>query len=100
VIRKLYLFIDNLNAEKMLKIYQKALIPSAPNAGLSVKIKIKIGYFRRIMSPNIEARSTDFRKREIETLHWPSQSPDANPIENIWLLIKRKLRGRPTSTSK
>lgn len=33
VIRKLYLFIDNLNAEKMLKIYQKALIPSAPNAG-------------------------------------------------------------------
>jgi hypothetical protein len=26
-------------------------------------------------------------------LEWPSRSPDLNPIENIWSLMKRALRG-------
>lgn len=29
---------------------------------------------------------------------WPGNSPDFNPIENLWGLIKRRLRGRNTST--
>lgn len=29
---------------------------------------------------------------------WPGNSPDFNPIENIWSLIKRRLRGRDTSS--
>ncbi|EFN84665.1 Transposable element Tcb1 transposase, partial [Harpegnathos saltator] len=27
----------------------------------------------------------------ITVLQWPSQSPDANPIENIWSAMKHKL---------
>lgn len=29
---------------------------------------------------------------------WPGNSPDLNPIENLWALIKRKLRERDTSS--
>ena len=36
----------------------------------------------------------------ITTLDWPSQSPDANPIENVWSVVKRKLAGRRVFTLK
>ena len=36
----------------------------------------------------------------ITTLDWPSQSPDANPIENVWSVLKRKLAGKRVFTLK
>jgi hypothetical protein len=32
-----------------------------------------------------------FREREIACLHWPSLSPDLNPVENLWAEIVRKV---------
>jgi len=32
-----------------------------------------------------------FEENHIETLNWPPQSPDLNPIENLWNWITRKL---------
>ena len=30
--------------------------------------------------------------------NWPGNSPDLNPIENLWAIIKSKLKGRDTSS--
>jgi hypothetical protein len=30
----------------------------------------------------------------IESINWPPSSPDLNPIENIWRVLKQRLRNR------
>jgi len=40
-----------------------------------------------------------FNENNIEVLPWPAQSPDCNPIENLWGIIKYKI-GKKIFTSK
>ncbi|KAF4033805.1 DDE superfamily endonuclease [Phytophthora infestans] len=37
------------------------------------------------------------KEKEVELLPHPAQSPDLNPIENLWALVKQELSKRPAS---
>ena len=35
-----------------------------------------------------------FQENEWEVLEWPAYSPDLNPIDNLWAILKQRLRKR------
>lgn len=39
------------------------------------------------------------KRWNVQVLPWPAQSPDLSPIENLWSLVSRKLRGKVFSNS-
>ncbi len=55
--------------------------------------------FQQDLAPahSAKATSTWFKDHGIPVLNWPANSPDLNPIENLWGIVKRKMRyARPT----
>lgn len=50
--------------------------------------------FQQDLAPAHTAKSTKtwFNDHGITVLDWPANSPDLNPIENLWGIAKRKMR--------
>jgi len=96
---EIYLFSENLNGTLLTKIYQKALLPSVnklienPESGWVLqedndpKHKSKIATKWRL-------------DNGVDRLKWASASPDLNPIENVWSLLKAKVEEKNCSTIK
>ncbi len=56
--------------------------------------------FQQDLAPAHTAKSTKswLNDHGVGVLDWPANSPDLNPIENLWDIVKRKMRNkRPTN---
>jgi len=80
-----------MNGKKYRAILEKELLSSVR------MLKLKRGWtFQQDNDPKHTANETKewFKTKRISVLEWPSQSPDMNPIENLWRELKLNIQKR------
>ncbi len=58
------------------------------------------GVFQHDLAPSHTSKKTmkKLRDMNINVLDWPGNSPDVNPIENLWAIVKYRLESEDTTT--
>ena len=84
-----------MNSEKYVEIIKTTVAPDLikafPHGG---------GVFQQDEAPCHASKKsmTAFTNSNVEILDWPGNSPDLNPIENLWAIVKQRLRKRDCTT--
>lgn len=94
---KLIIISGILESNQMIEIYKKGLIPTAE------KFYGKDNQDWQLLEdgdPKHTSKLSKTWKAEngVQVIKWPANSPDCNPIENVWALIKARLRQRNITT--
>ncbi len=83
----LHVLEGTMNAERYIKVLEQHILPS----------RRRLFQGRPCVFQQNNAKPHTVHRR-VRVLNWPSCSPDLSPIENIWSIIKRKIRQRRPQT--
>ena len=86
----------NMNRSKYIETLEEKLIPSIQDLDIQNPIHLDDS------APPHRGKSVEdwHTKNNIEKIDWPGNSPDLNPIENLWAIVKRKLNRRMISNKR
>ncbi len=91
----LHIWKGTINAERYIQVLEQTYAP-IQTSSLSGKT---LHFQHDNARPHTASITTSWlRRRRIQVLKWPACSPDLSPIENIWRIIKRKMRQRRPKT--
>ncbi len=91
----LHIWKGTINAERYIQVLEQHMLPSRRRLFQGRPCIFQHDNAR----PHTSSITTSWlRRRRIRVLKWPACSPDLSPIENIWRIIKRKMRQRRPKT--
>ncbi len=91
----LHVLEGTMNAERYIKLLEQHMLPSRRRVFQGSPCVFQ----QDNAKPHTAAITTAWlRSRRVRVLNWPACSPDLSPIENIWCIIKGKIRLRQPQT--